>query len=176
MSYDNIENMKDDVNDSEIENYNQESVENDDSQEINMTQVPPGRRRNPNAPNQPNPTRPPGFPEFSDLPNPSEIPAQAPMSAPPYIIPQLPPGLMMPAPGTNEFNLQYENPERHNNMQWQLRRCINRFTFIWFWNGRGFWFYPTFVGRRAMEGFIWRQGRWNYERINLNRILYFRCF
>lgn len=57
-----------------------------------------------------------------------------------------------------------------------IRRCLNNFTFIWLVNGNSFWFYPVFVGRQQVEGFRWRQGRWEYDRINLRRILFFRCF
>ena len=57
-----------------------------------------------------------------------------------------------------------------------LRRCLNRFTFIWLTNGNSYWFYPVFVRRHQVEGFRWRNGRWFYDRINLRRILFFRCF
>jgi hypothetical protein len=58
----------------------------------------------------------------------------------------------------------------------ELNRCLNRFTFIWLENGNSFWFYPTFVGRQFVQGFRWRRNRWEFERINLRRIFFFRCF
>jgi hypothetical protein len=57
-----------------------------------------------------------------------------------------------------------------------LRRCLNRFTFIWLNNGNSFWFYPTFIGRQQVEGFRWRRGAWIFDRINIRRIIFFRCF
>lgn len=57
----------------------------------------------------------------------------------------------------------------------EIRRCINRFTYIWLVNGNNFWFYPTFLDRQFVYGFRWRRNRWEYDRINLNRIIFFRC-
>lgn len=58
-----------------------------------------------------------------------------------------------------------------------IRRCLYRFTFIRLINGRGFWFFPTFVGRNSVAGYRWRrnQFRWEYFGIDLNRIRSFRC-
>ncbi|MDD3174161.1 MAG: hypothetical protein PHF63_11015 [Herbinix sp.] len=58
----------------------------------------------------------------------------------------------------------------------ELRRCLNRFTFIWLVNGNSFWFFPTFIDRQFVVGFRWRRNRWEYDRININRIIFFRCF
>lgn len=58
----------------------------------------------------------------------------------------------------------------------ELRSCVNRFTYLWLINGNSFWFYPIFVGRYQIEGFRWRRGGWMYDRINIRRIYYFRCF
>jgi hypothetical protein len=57
-----------------------------------------------------------------------------------------------------------------------MRGCLNRFTFIWLVNGNSFWFYPTFVDRQFVTGFRWRRNRWEFDRINLRRILFHRCF
>ncbi|MEC2075176.1 transporter [Metabacillus fastidiosus] len=58
-----------------------------------------------------------------------------------------------------------------------IRRCLYRYTFIRLNNGRGFWFYPTFVGRTSVAGYRWRprQFRWDYFGIDLNRIRSFSC-
>jgi hypothetical protein len=57
-----------------------------------------------------------------------------------------------------------------------LRGCLFRFTYIWLINGNNFWFYPTFIDRQFVMGFRWRRNRWEFDRINLRRILFFRCF
>ncbi|MBP1753926.1 MAG: hypothetical protein H6Q59_324 [Firmicutes bacterium] len=63
-----------------------------------------------------------------------------------------------------------------NDRSREMRRCLNRFTYFWLFNGNDFWFYPTFVDRQIVQGFRWRRNRWEFDRINLNRIFFFRCF
>ena len=58
----------------------------------------------------------------------------------------------------------------------EMRGCLFRFTYIWLFNGNEFWFYPTFVDNQFVMGFRWRRNRWEFERINLRRIFFFRCF
>jgi hypothetical protein len=148
----------------------------------NFPNMPGGPSGGPNSPNMPGgpgfpnmPGGPGGGPNFPNMPG-GPGGGRGPMMAPPNIAPQLPKGFAIPAPGSEEFNTQYRDMNRSNNIAFQFRRCVNHFTFIWFWNGRSFWFYPIFVGRNVTEGFIWRQRGWEYERINLNRIFFFRCF
>ncbi|HKL80826.1 MAG TPA: hypothetical protein VJ888_10380 [Mobilitalea sp.] len=57
-----------------------------------------------------------------------------------------------------------------------FRACMNQFTFIWLFNGNNFWFFPINRRGQFIEGFRWRRNRWEYERININRILFFQCF
>jgi hypothetical protein len=57
-----------------------------------------------------------------------------------------------------------------------MRRCLFRFTYFWLFNGNDFWFYPTFVDGQFVHGFRWRRNRWEFDRINLRRIFFFRCF
>jgi hypothetical protein len=54
--------------------------------------------------------------------------------------------------------------------------CINSFTYIWLVNGNNFWFFPIFIDRQFVIGFRWRRNRWEFDRINLNRIFFFSCF
>ena len=56
-----------------------------------------------------------------------------------------------------------------------MRPCLFRFTYIWLENGRGFWFYPTFVGRHSIAGYRWRINRWSYYGTDTNRISSFQC-
>ncbi|WP_084288127.1 hypothetical protein [Paucisalibacillus globulus] len=57
-----------------------------------------------------------------------------------------------------------------------IRGCLFRFTYIWLDNGSAFWFYPTFVGRNSVAGFRWRNFRWVYFGIDLDRVRSFQCF
>lgn len=56
-----------------------------------------------------------------------------------------------------------------------MRPCLHRFTYIWLNSGRGFWFYPTFVGRQSIAGYRWRGNRWMYYGTDTNRIRSFQC-
>lgn len=98
---------------------------------------------------------------------------QPPTSAPPRYMPD------MPRTGEQPFSGEQFSTERFGgggrDQSRNLRRCLNNFTFIWLINGNSFWFYPIAIGRQQVEGFRWRQGRWVYDRINLRRILFFRC-
>jgi hypothetical protein len=109
-----------------------------------------------------------------------------PRSAPPNFIPEGPsmdrrqmdgPGMDRRGPGQGQ--VEFGAPYRGSDWQVrprEIRRCMNRFTYIWLVNGNAFWFYPTFVGGQFVQGFRWRRNRWEYERINLRRIFFFRCF
>ncbi|WP_228351846.1 hypothetical protein [Variimorphobacter saccharofermentans] len=99
----------------------------------------------------------------------------APRSAPPNFIPEAPQmeSRTFGAPGRPGVPV---SPQFGFVRPGQIRRCIHRYTFIWLVNGNSFWFYPTFVGNQFVQGFRWRRNRWEFERINLRRILFFRCF
>jgi len=57
-----------------------------------------------------------------------------------------------------------------------IRGCLFRFTYVWLRNGRGFWFYPTYVGRQSVAGWRWNGWRWSYYGTDLDRISSFQCF
>src|SRR5690606_23913359 len=42
--------------------------------------------------------------------------------------------------------------------------CLRRLTLVRLTNGRRFWFFPTFIGRRSVAGFRWfsRTQQWRY--------------
>lgn len=121
----------------------------------------------PQPPNFPGtPPQQPGFPGVGE----------APRSAPPSFTPEAP--RMDQRRGESGEPSQFGG-QRGGDFRTQpreFRRCINRFTFIWLINGNSFWFYPTFVSRDFVQGFRWRRNRWEFDRINLRRILFFRCF
>ncbi|REB04864.1 hypothetical protein DVB69_17005 [Sporosarcina sp. BI001-red] len=58
-----------------------------------------------------------------------------------------------------------------------IRGCMFRYTYVWTSRTRGFWFYPTFVGRTSVAGFQWNSQwrRWVYTGIDLDRIDAFTC-
>lgn len=55
--------------------------------------------------------------------------------------------------------------------------CLYRYTYVRLENGRRFWFWPTFIGRRSVAGYRWRprQYRWVYMGIDTNQIRSFQC-
>jgi hypothetical protein len=80
-----------------------------------------------------------------------------------------------PYTGSPEYGAQF----RTGGGQFRQRNywgCLYRFTYIWLINGNNFWFYPTAISWQQLEGWRWRNGRWDYDRINLRRIFFFTCF
>lgn len=57
-----------------------------------------------------------------------------------------------------------------------IRRCLYKFTYVWLDNGRSFWIFPVFVGRRSLAGYRWNGRRWVYFGIDLRRIDSFVCY
>lgn len=145
----------------------------------------PSQRQPQGRPMDGPPFGPPFGPPQGQPQGPGQGPGQGPpTSPPPNFTPELPrmegqpSGGGQPFSGPSDFSAQrgigggafiFGRPRN-------FRGCLNRFTYIWLINGNNFWFYPIFVGRNAIEGFRWRRNRWEYDRININRILFFRCF
>ncbi|MCA1321235.1 hypothetical protein LC085_15035 [Bacillus tianshenii] len=57
-----------------------------------------------------------------------------------------------------------------------MRRCLFRYTWVRLNNGEGFWFWPTYIGRRSVAGYRWWFFTWIYFGIDTNRIRSFQCF
>lgn len=53
--------------------------------------------------------------------------------------------------------------------------CLYKFTYIWTSNGRGFWAYITYVGRRSLSGWRFMRGRWQYFGMDLRNVDEFYC-
>lgn len=162
-----------DLNDSENLEFEEELLNTKEVNSENMliSQIPstlPWQILRPGQPTPPTYSQPPRT-------NPPSY-GQPPKTPPPFNTPQLPRGMVLPAPGTSEFNLQYDNFNNSNNLDRQFRACLNRFTFVWLWYGRSFWFYPINIRRWSVDGFIWHRNRWIYNSINLNSIFFYRCF
>ncbi len=155
-------------------NPNNDSRDNRRNQQQNQGgPFPPGRSPM-NEPPRANPPEP-----FYGTPG----MGQAPRTAPPNFTPQgpemgRPPSGNQRGQGPEQFGGGHGGGDRFNpgvNPR-ELRRCLNRFTFIWLINGNSFWFFPTFIGRDVVQGFRWRRNRWEFDSIRLRRILFFRCF
>ncbi|NLJ97528.1 MAG: hypothetical protein GX321_10290 [Clostridiales bacterium] len=137
-----------------------------------MPGLGPGQR----PPGMPGPgQRPPGMPGPGFGPG---RPSAQPPSAPPRFTPELPREeeqqlFFEPSRDGGPFSRRIMDFRRRPR---NFRNCLNRFTYIWLVNGNNFWFYPIFQGRNTIEGFRWRRNRWEYDRINLNRILFHSCF
>ncbi|WP_432352631.1 hypothetical protein [Sporosarcina sp. A2] len=135
----------------------------------------PGWPNQPQQPGWPNQNQQPGWPGFPQQPdfpwqgggNQNQPPYPggggnqqgAPTAAPPSQAPAYPDQqLMRVDPGG-------------------IQGCMYRYTYIWTSRRKGFWFYPTFVGRTSVAGYQWSNQwrRWMYTGIDLNRIDQFTC-
>lgn len=59
-----------------------------------------------------------------------------------------------------------------------MRSCLYKNTYVWLMNGRGFWFYPTYIGSNIVVGYRWRASRhqWSHFGIEAREIRSFQCF
>ncbi|KUO71612.1 MAG: hypothetical protein APF77_05155 [Clostridia bacterium BRH_c25] len=57
-----------------------------------------------------------------------------------------------------------------------IRRCRYRFVYLQLRNGREFWVWLTFVGRRSVSGWRWTGFRWVYFGVDLRQIDSFYCY
>ena len=157
-----------------------------DSQDLSFTQRQgrrPDRPDRPGPPNRPGPPdrpSPPNRPGPPDRPSPPDRPRpprdrRPPRISPPNIIPRLPNGLVIPLRGTWDYDIQYRDLNRRRDRLSQFVNCLNNFTFIWLWDGSTFWFYPTYIDWRSVEGFVWRNGNWYYTILDINNIFFFNC-
>lgn len=157
-----------------LNNEEQDNQKTDNQDPMKYQQFIPEFPTRPPGPPGPGPGRPPGSPGLE----PGRPPGGQPPSAPPSFIPRLPreedrqmqsgpTGFRGPGGGRI---IDFRRSAR------DFRGCINRFTYIWLFNGNNFWFYPISIGRNTIEGFRWRRNRWEYDRIFINRILFHLCF
>ena len=126
-----------------------------------MPTVPP--LRPPTVQPMPMPTVPPRPQPPRPVPQPRRQPPRfnhfsgsSPRFAPPAYIPQRAPGLRAVDPGA-------------------ISRCLYSNTYVWLNNGQGFWFFPTFIGRRSIAGFRWMHNHWIYKGFDLGMIQSFFC-
>ena len=57
-----------------------------------------------------------------------------------------------------------------------IRHCLYRYVYIWPRNGRGFWAWLNYVGRRSVSGYRWNGHRWVYFGMDLRQIESFSCY
>ncbi|MDP4094578.1 MAG: hypothetical protein Q8920_14625 [Bacillota bacterium] len=56
-----------------------------------------------------------------------------------------------------------------------IRTCVNRFTYIWFHDGRNFWAWIAFVSHRTIYGYRFNGHRWIYFEGEVNDVETFVC-
>ncbi|HWO96811.1 MAG TPA: hypothetical protein VNM45_10845 [Bacillus sp. (in: firmicutes)] len=112
---------------------------------------------------------PPGPPPGGGFPDGGGMGQQPPLQPPPSFTPSL----------SEAQTLQGgfgDGPSTYAVDPGALRGCLYRYTYVWLRNGRSFWFYPTFIGRRSVAGYRWSGFGWYYFGLDTRRIVAFRCF
>jgi hypothetical protein len=109
------------------------------------------------------PTGPPQGPPFGGPPFPTG--GGAPTSPPPQFVPSK--AAAQQAQG--QYTTYAVDPGA-------IRPCVRRNVYLWLDNGRSFWAWLTYVGRRSAAGYRWNGYRWVYFGIDLNRIDSFVCY
>lgn len=123
----------------------------------------PGSPAYPNYPGGGNYPSSPGYPSQPSYPghghHPQHSQQQTPTMAPPSQVPSYP-----------DTNLRAVDPGG-------IAGCLYRYTYIWTSRNKGFWYYPTFVGRTSIAGYRWdpRHYRWEYYGLDLKHVDSFRC-
>ena len=56
-----------------------------------------------------------------------------------------------------------------------IANCLYNATYIWLKNGREFWFYPVYAGRRSIAGFRWSGNSWAYYGFDVYAVEAFAC-
>ena len=121
----------------------------------------------PGRPPGPGPGRPPGPggnypspPPFSPGGGNQSSKDEPPKGPPPASVPKKPssqPGLKAVDPGA-------------------VRYCKYKYTYLWLEDGRSFWAWPTYIGRRSLSGYRWLGFRWVYFGVDLEQITDFVCY
>jgi len=100
------------------------------------------------------PPQVPGRPPYTQASSSSSGP---PSNPPPAFLPQQSPSLYMIDPGA-------------------IRPCTFQFVYLWLEDGRSFWAWLTFVGRRSVAGWRWFGNRWIYFGTDIDNISSFVCY
>lgn len=106
---------------------------------------------------------------------PGQMPGQMPSQGPGQGQGQMPPGPPPTYTPNKNMQLQGGNPSLKAVDSGAIRFCRYKYTYIWETNGRSYWAYITFVGRRSISGYRWTGRRWVYFGLDLRRIESFVC-
>lgn len=118
------------------------------------------------GPSGPKPPQPPKGPGPGPGPGGGPGPGKGPSAGPP----QGPPPAMKPKTQQKQgIGVQAVDPGA-------IRRCMYRYVYLELDNGREFWAWLTFVGRRSVAGWRWTGYRWVYFGTDLRRIDSFYCY
>jgi hypothetical protein len=85
-----------------------------------------------------------------------------------YGPPSGPPPAAAPLQSQAQFGPQAVSPRA-------IRRCLNRYVYIWLRGGRSFWAWLNYVDRMSVSGWRWDGRRWVYFGIDIRRIAAFTC-
>ena len=80
-----------------------------------------------------------------------------------------PPPNIDPALGQTDPSLKAVSPR-------PLRSCRYQYVYIWLEDGRNFWTYLTYVGRRSVAGYKWIGYRWVYFGTDTDNISEYTCY
>ncbi|MCY6371903.1 hypothetical protein [Clostridium ganghwense] len=57
-----------------------------------------------------------------------------------------------------------------------IRPCKYRYVYIWLKNGKSFWAWLTYVGKKSVAGWRWNGFYWVYFGVDLRKIESFVCY
>jgi hypothetical protein len=86
----------------------------------------------------------------------------------------LPPG--PPPPSAPTKQAQVAGYQTYAVDQGSIRRCVNRYIYIWPRRGGGFWAWLNYIGRKSVSGYKWNGYRWVYFGMDLMEIDSFECY
>ncbi len=125
--------------------------------------------------------RPGGYPENEIPPGRPPRPGEMFPPQPGGFFPPEPGGAFPPQPGNRKPTQAPPSqiPEKRASLRavdpGGIRPCLYSYTYVWLTNGRSFWFYPTFVGRKSVSGYRWSRYGWSFIGFDLDLIESFVC-
>lgn len=90
--------------------------------------------------------------------------SKAPTTPPPQYIPE-----------KNEAGVKSVEPGLKAVDPGSIKGCLYKFVYIWQDNGRSYWAYLTYVGKKSIAGWRWMGFRWVYFGLDLDKIDSFIC-
>ena len=128
------------------------------------------------------PHGPPQGPPQGPPHGPPHGPPQGPPHGPPQGPPQGPPHLPPYTHGHHNFGQNAPNmrppnfiPRRPVFQPGPFRLCVNTFAYIWFYDGRDFWAWVSYISNRTIYGYRWNGFMWLYFEAYIYEIDTFFC-